>query len=265
MVFKAEIKRNRGIDYQMLPRVIKVISIFLFFTAFTVCVLIGITILYPFLLYIEKAGGKKHFIMQEVNRRLFYALLLILRPAGVIRAKPYKGAIYEGPCIMISNHPSYFDVIFLIALIPRMSVLVKRTLVQKLPLGPIIRASGYLLSPDIRSGSPLEILAEASERINQGYKFLIFPEGTRSPAGGLHDFKAGGFKIAQKLNVPIQPIIVRNNPPLLFKGARWYLPPEETSFIEVEFLDPIPPPKKGEERKIADELERKYRSIMGIE
>jgi 1-acyl-sn-glycerol-3-phosphate acyltransferase len=83
--------------------------------------------------------------------------------------------------VIVSNHPGLFDVLFLIRNIPRLSIMVKRTLATKLPLGPIFRSAGYVLSPDFEQRSPLDCLEETREQINQGYKFMIFPETTRSP------------------------------------------------------------------------------------
>ena len=41
------------------------------------------------------------------------------------------------------------------------------------------------------SGGDRDMLLEATEKIRKGYKFLVFPEGTRSPKGGLSGVERG--------------------------------------------------------------------------
>ena len=68
-------------------------------------------------------------------------------------------------------------------------------------------------------------MAEALERLRDGMPVLIFPEGTRSPEGGLRAFKRGAFEIAYRAGVPIVPLFIRCQPPVLSKEAPWYRAP----------------------------------------
>jgi 1-acyl-sn-glycerol-3-phosphate acyltransferase len=107
-------------------------------------------------------------------------------------------------------------------------------------------------------------MKQAIKQLEMGYKFLLFPEGTGSPKGGILPFKAGAFIIARMANVPAQPVIIRNNPPFMPHEDHWYYPPFEISSIEIEFLEPITPPLRGEERKTAAELEKRFREALYI-
>ena len=104
----------------------------------------------------------------------------------------------------------------------------------------------------------------AVERIRSGQKFLLFPEGTRSPKGGLLPFKPGAFRIAGMARVPIQPVLIRNMPPFLPKEDKWYFPPSPISSLEMEFWEPVGPPERGKEEELARELEHRYRSALGM-
>ena len=44
--------------------------------------------------------------------------------------------------------------------------------------------------------------------LKNGKSLLIFPEGTRSRDGKIHEFKAGSFKLAIKSGVPIVPLTI---------------------------------------------------------
>ena len=202
--------------------------------------------------------------MQGALRKSFSFWLELLRMLGLLKALPPRGKPYDGPCVVVCNHPGLFDVLFLIRDIPNLSVLVKYTLSRKLPLGPILKASGYVLASDYDRISPLDT-AEASIRaIERGCRLQLFPEGTRSPAGGLRPFKPGAFKLSRMTKAPVQPILIRNEPPFFPKEDKWYLPPRETSRLRLEFWEPIMPPAKGEERQYALELEKRYRDALGL-
>ncbi len=249
----------------MVVRPLKGIYMFFMFAAFGLGILGALIFVFPVIAVIEKFKGHNPLRMQEVYKKLFAFWLQLMSIGGLLRSNPIKGKIYDGPCIIIANHPGLFDVLYLIRDIPQMSVLVKRSLAQQLPLAPLLRLSGYVLSPDNRSVSPVQSLQEAIDNLKMGLKFQLFPEGTRSPKEGLLPFHAGAFKIAQKLDIPIQPVLIRNTPPFMPKGEPWYFPPRQVSEIELEFWDPIQPPKKGGIRKVAKEVEDRYRKALGID
>jgi 1-acyl-sn-glycerol-3-phosphate acyltransferase len=166
--------------------------------------------------------------------------------------------------VVVSNHPGLFDVLFLIREIPHMCVMVKRILAKRLPLSPLFQSAGYVLSPDYERMSPLQSLDEATEKIKKGYKFMVFPEATRSPKGVLGRFSSGPFMLARLANVPVQPVVIRNNPPFLPKEDKWYFPPFHASTIGLEYWEPLAPPKAGREREFAKELEARYREALSL-
>jgi len=218
----------------------------------------------PGIWMLERVTAYKPSRMQNTHRFFFIIWLGLMRAGGLLKGKLTKGHCYDGPCIIIANHPGLFDVLFLIRDIPKLTVLVKRSLTTWLPLGPIFRSSGYILSPEISTGNPMSSLFDAMEKVDMGYKFLLFPEGTRSPIGGLRRFKAGAFKIAQKQGVPIQPVLIRNDPPFLAKGEPWYLPGKELSEIEIEFMDPIHIPKDKNIRDVVKVVEDLYHNALSV-
>jgi len=183
---------------------------------------------------------------------------------GLVRSRPPRGELPDGPCVVVANHPGLFDVLFLIRDIPSLSVLVKVSLARKLPLGPVLRALEYVLVPDYDRVTPLDTAEETLEKIRKGRKVLLFPEGTRSPAGDLLPFRTGAFKIARLTGVPVQPVLLRNIPPFMPKEDPWYLPPRRTSMLEMAFWPPLAPPEKGDERAFARRLEQRYREALGL-
>ncbi len=66
---------------------------------------------------------------------------------------------------------------------------------------------------------------------------MIFPEGTRSEDGEIHNFKEGAFKIALAAKVPILPIVLEGTSDLLPKHGLMF---KTKNTIKVKILDPIP-------------------------
>jgi len=234
------------------------------FGVFLLGIFLELLIALPIHWVLNRILGAQPYRTQWTIRMLVSLWLSLLRGCGLLRARELKGKAFDGPCVIVSNHPGLFDVLFLIREVPRMSVMVKQSLARKLPLGPVFRSAGYVLSPDFEQRGPFQCLDEAVEKIRMGYKFMIFPEATRSPKGNLGKFNAGPFMLARLSNVPVQPLFVRNDPPFLPKEEKWYFPPSGVSTLEIEFWEPMAPPRAGQEREFAKNLEARYREALGL-
>ncbi len=246
-------------------RRIKGVVMLALFGLFFVGILFELVFVFPVLWLLSLLNGPQPFLMQAVHSRLFGIWLFLLNRFGLLIEKESIGSPYPGPCLIVANHPGLFDVLFLVPRIPMLSMLVKSTLATDLPLGKIFKICGYIPTPKAGDVSPVATLLEARNMIQRGYKFLLFPEGTRSPKGDLRYFKHGLFRLARMADVPIQPVLIRNDPPFLTHEDKWCYPPFETSYIQLEFWEPMEPPEQGKERQYAGMLETRYREALGLE
>ena len=166
--------------------------------------------------------------------------------------------IPEGPCIFMSNHQSYFDVICLIAYLPRPARFVAKRILKFIPIfGQLMWATGHII---IDRKNPKQAWAEldrAVEKIKKGTSVLIFPEGTRSPDHRLGEFKKGGFVLAIKSGVPIVPISITGTQSMMPKGKYSFKRPE---LIEIKIREPIYVQGYSMERK--EELIEKARTAI---
>jgi 1-acyl-sn-glycerol-3-phosphate acyltransferase len=249
---------------ELILRSIKGLLLTALFGVFLLGIFFELLVALPIILALNKARGSEPCRMQWTIRILVRFWLFLLRACGLLAARAIKGKPFGGPCVVVSNHPGLFDVLFLIRDVPCMSVMVKRSLARSLPLGPVFRSAGYVLSPDFEQRGPFQVMDEAIEKIRKGYKFMIFPEATRSPKGNLGRFNPGPFMLARLSNVPVQPLLIRNAPPFLPKEDKWYSLPSRVSTLEIEFWEPIAPPGAGQERGFARELEARYRKALGL-
>lgn len=111
---------------------------------------------------------------------------------------------FEKPSIIIANHQSHLDLMYLLMLSPKIIVLTNQW-VWRFPIyGNIIRYADFYPIIDEGIESSLESLKNL---VAKGYSIAIFPEGTRSADLAIHRFKKGAFYLAEKLKLDIQPII----------------------------------------------------------
>ena len=85
------------------------------------------------------------------------------------------------------------------------------------------------------------ILAETGKSLEAGRSVIIFPEGTRSPPGGLGPFRRGAAHIALTSLCPITPIFITVDPPGLTKNRRWWHIPRQTMQMTLKVGRPLQP------------------------
>jgi 1-acyl-sn-glycerol-3-phosphate acyltransferase len=146
------------------------------------------------------------------------------------------------PWVIVANHPTLIDVLFIKAALPGVVVLVKSALFRAPSLRRLFEACGDFKGPERdeqRLGGGTEVLDIFVDRLRAGRSVLVFPEGTRSPAWRLLRFRRGAAEAAIRAGVPIIPVFVLADPPTLKKGDKWYDMPKRVPEFEVRVLEPI--------------------------
>jgi 1-acyl-sn-glycerol-3-phosphate acyltransferase len=238
---------------------------FLMFAVFEIGILSVFIFAVPLITIYNALGGRDKSLMQRINRFLFGLWLKLLDTGGLFKAVKTKGSIVDGPCVVVANHPGLFDVLVMVRDIPGLSLLAKQSLAALPGLSKIFAHAGFIFaSGNDDLSAAVQLTNNIVDILKSGRRFMLFPEGTRSPKGELLKFRSGAFKIARAAGVPIQPVLIKNIPPFMPKEDKWYYPPYEKSCFEAEFLDPIAPPEAGSEVQAAKELEMMFREHLGL-
>lgn len=179
---------------------------------------------------------------QAIVQRGFLFFHDYARIAGFIELDPRTVALQlpAGPCVVIANHPTLIDVTALLAALGRISCVVKSMLFRSVLTGPLLRSCWHINGGGGDASSGAGVILEAIDRLAAGMPVLIFPEGTRSPVGGLRTFKRGAFEIACRAGAPIVPVLLSCDPPMLSKHAPWYKTPNKSAkftMIQLPTLD----------------------------
>jgi 1-acyl-sn-glycerol-3-phosphate acyltransferase len=124
------------------------------------------------------------------------------------------------PYVYMANHQGAFDIFALLGYFPFHFKWVAREEIFSIPvLGWAMTAAGYISIDRRGRKKALASVERAASKIRAGVSVLVFPEGTRSPDGKIHDFKKGAFTLAVKAGVPIVPITIRGSRDVLPKSS----------------------------------------------
>lgn len=137
--------------------------------------------------------------------------------------------------LILANHPSLIDAVFLLSWTPEAVCIVKRALWHNPFLSWAVRAAGY-----IGNASPEGLIEDCAANLRAGHTLIVFPEGTRSIPGRPPQFKRGAARIALGTAVQIVPVQIRCEPITLTKGQKWYQVPERTPHYTFIVGAPLP-------------------------
>lgn len=149
--------------------------------------------------------------------------------------------------MIIANHPSLIDVVFLIGLVRNANCVVKQSLWQNTFTRSPVRATQY-----ISNDGSIDMLDNAADALQQGQTLIIFPEGTRTQPGFAPAFHRGAASIALRGAKILTPVVINVSPTTLTKAEPWYRIPKRRvhfSFRVGADIDPTtfaalgPPPK----------------------
>ncbi|WP_175488724.1 lysophospholipid acyltransferase family protein [Modicisalibacter muralis] len=129
--------------------------------------------------------------------------------------------------LLLANHPSLIDALFLLAFTPNAGCIVKGRLASHPVTRSVIRAAGFIANRE-----PRGVIAAAREALDNGQTLIVFPEGTRTTPGEPIRLRRGGAVIALASGAWITPVRIRCQPSTLIKGEPWYrVPPRRPYFV----------------------------------
>lgn len=140
---------------------------------------------------------------------------------------------FNKPAIIIANHQSHIDLMFMMMLNPKLIILTNQWVWRSPFYGGIIRyADFYPVANGVENS-----IDRLKPMVELGYSIVIFPEGTRSETGYINRFHKGAFFLAERLGLDILPVITH--------GIGFALPKSELilrkSDVTVKILERISP------------------------
>ena len=179
--------------------------------------------------------------------------LVLLRVAGIEYEIRGREKIPKGAVIVAPKHQSAWETFALLPLFDNPLFIVKREL-QWIPIFGWLMIKGRMVPVDRSAGSQAipAMTARARIELARGRQLIIFPEGTRRPAGADPRYKFGVALLYVATGVPCVPIALNSG---LFWPRRSIRRLPGTVVVEV--LDPIAPGLDKEVffKRLQDDLE----------
>ncbi len=169
--------------------------------------------------------------------RLFWLFIRFMYHTGVLTYEVRGAARLGRPGQMIiANHPSLIDVVFLIGLVRDADCVVKQSLWDNPFTGGPLREAEY-----ISNDGSLDMLDNAAQALQGGQTLIIFPEGTRTRPGCAPAFHRGAAAIALRGAKIITPVTIKVSPSTLTKADPWYRIPHSRVHFSLQVGADIDP------------------------
>lgn len=169
--------------------------------------------------------------------------------------------------IILCNHISYLDSIFMISLYPRQTTIAKASLFDIPIFGRMLAWAGYI--PSSGHGRYADLLLTSFEtmkaHLSDGGNIFVFPEGTRSRTGQVKTLHKGIFKIAKYCSAPIQVLRIQNTDKL-FEPGRFLFNTCRDNVIKVTFIKQLLPDYGAENfsiKQLIADVRRQFEEKVG--
>jgi 1-acyl-sn-glycerol-3-phosphate acyltransferase len=184
-------------------------------------------VVFPIMRVVPGSAGAHRRRVRTTCRLYMRSFVGLMNAVGVLRFE-FEGAERLGRPgqIILANHPSLIDVVFLIGFTPQASCIVKEALFHHPFTRWPVSAARYV------SNTPTHSMVEqASEALQNGENVIVFPEGTRTTPGQPMQFHRGAANIAVRAAAVVTPVFIRCVPTTLAKNMPWYRIPDRRVLI----------------------------------
>lgn len=206
------------------------------FAAFGIGGLMLWAIVFPILSLAVKDPVRQSHMARKTIHNAFRFFIGLMKALGVLSYEVHGLDKLNRPGLLIlANHPTLIDVVFLISFIPKADCVIKAALIHNpFTRGPVL-AAGF-----IRNNMGPLMLDDCIASVRQGNHLIIFPEGTRTTPGQPLKLQRGAANIAVRGNFPITPVVIDCQPSTLTKDKAWWQIPSQRPHFRLAVQDDLP-------------------------
>lgn len=202
-------------------RLWRLIATALSFFAFGVGGLVLWVVVFPVVALAVREPDRRARCARGIIHVSFRVFVWMMRGLGVLTYEVHgREKLSREGLLVLANHPSLIDVVFLISFLPRADCVVKAALLANpFTRGPVL-AAGFVCN---NVGPAMVESCIAS--IRSGNHLIIFPEGTRSRPGQALKLQRGAANVAVRGGIDVTPVLISCDPPTLTKDTPWWKVP----------------------------------------
>lgn len=173
------------------------------------------------------------FLCSDIIHNAWKFFVNFMITLGLFKLKIKKLSKIENK-IIVATHPSFIDIVILIALIPRSTCFVKK----ELAYNPILKnlVNSIFITNEVELE---ELKTESKKMLDLGFNVIIFPSGIRHRRNEFPKIKKGASLIALNANKNIVPIRFFSNNDFMFINQPFYEVGEKRVTFEIEQMPEI--------------------------
>ena len=214
----------------------RVVATGLSFAAFGIGGLVLRLAAFPVLQLCVRDPARRCQMARRWVQRSFAAHIGLMERLGVLTYRVQGGErLQRQGLLILSNHPTLIDVVFLVSMLPNADCVIKGALARNPFMRGPVRAAGYITN----DGGPA-LVGECIAAIRGGGNLVIFPEGTRTSPGRPPCLQRGAANVAIRGRFDITPVRIRCEPATLEKGQKWYRVPSQRFHVSIEVGEDLP-------------------------
>lgn len=197
------------------------------FASFGVGALIVGTVLLPIVKLIPAAHDVKRRRARAVMSAALRLFVGFMHRGGVLTYEFHDRERLGRPGqLVVANHPTLIDVVFLLAFMPTASCVVKQGMWRH----PLTRWA-VTLAEFIPNDDTAGMIEGAARALKEQHALIIFPEGTRTRPNQPMVFHRGAANVALRAATVVTPVYIHCDPTTLTKSEPWYrIPPRRPHF-----------------------------------
>ena len=197
---------------------------------------IGGIVVFPLLNVFVRRRDRRTAVARDLIGLTFRCIVRSMRAMGVFRYE-IQGSekLQREGLLILANHPTLIDIVFLMAFARRASCIVKSALWRNPFTHATVRAAGFIRNDD----DSVQLIEDCVAAIRGGQTLIIFPEGTRTPADMSISLKRGAANVAVRAAQNITPVVIHCRPVMLAKGVKWWCLPSPPAQFKIEVKEDI--------------------------
>ena len=214
----------------------RVVATGISFAAFGIGGLLLRVTVFPLLQWGVRDPTRRRQLARRWVQRSFAAHIELMRRLGVLTWEIQgRERLDRSGLLVLANHPTLIDVVFLVSLLPNADCVVKSAVARNPCMRGPVQACGYIANDD---GAGL--VDDCVAAVRGGGNLVIFPEGTRSVPGQPLRLQRGAAYIAVRGGLDITPVRISCVPATLTKGEKWYRIPARRFHVRIEVGEDLP-------------------------
>jgi len=166
-----------------------------------------------------------------------------------------EGKLDKDAQILMGNHTHNLDIALMESVINEKIIWIAKKELGEIPIIKyMLTKTDMILVNRKDKKSIIKTLKEVKDRVNRGFKVIVFPEGTRNKTNPkkLLPFKKGVKAIPEKLNLKVQPFVIINLP-FAFEKKPFRIKKQK---IKVVFLESFYPNEENWYEKMRENMQK---------